>query len=187
MTGFVLALRWRTSPAMARDAWKRDSAQFAPTDTVGDVRARLAAARGSTADLAADFDPELWLCDDEGRPATQQATRPSTILRWTCTTCPSALRDSQENGEPVAVFVFTFPLAATVAPFAAPAVSVRARRTPFLLTTPCSWSFFRLHAVVLERRNNARRARRRLDALSASPVPGLCGSRATPRGSCPAP
>jgi hypothetical protein len=126
MTGFVLTLRWRTSPAMACDAWKRDSVQFAPTDTVDDVRARLAAARGSTAELAADYDPELWLCD-ENDVLTTPLDAPD-ILEWTPSTCARVLTERHDNQRRKAVMVFTLPPAATGPPPGSAAVPVSTQR-----------------------------------------------------------
>ncbi len=122
MAGFVVAFRWRTSPGLPRDQWKRDSAQFAPSDTVGDLRRRLAPLCGSTAELAADNDPELWLCDE--KEVLTQRVDALDILEWTPATCPRVLLERHYNSRRVAVLVFTFPPAA--APLPAPAaVAVR--------------------------------------------------------------
>jgi hypothetical protein len=103
----VLAFRWRTSALAPQPQWKRDTAQFAGKETVGDVRARLAVTRGSSADLAADIDPELWLCDDNETP-TQRQDAPD-LLEWTPATCPRALFERHASGRRKAVLVFTFP------------------------------------------------------------------------------
>ena len=104
----VLAFRWRTSALAQPPQWKRGTAQFAASETVDDVRARLAVARGSSADLAADADPELWLCDEDGAPTRRELVRPSILLAWTPATCPRSLVQLHPNGEPQAILLFTF-------------------------------------------------------------------------------
>ena len=105
----MLAFRWRTSALAQPKQWKRDTAQFAANETVGDVRRRLALTCGSSADVAADADPELWLCDEEGAPVRREAVRASVLLAWTPATCARDLFVAHANGEPRAVLVFTFP------------------------------------------------------------------------------
>ena len=104
----VLAFRWRTSALAQPVQWKRGTEEWA-MGTVDALRARLAVARGSSADLAADADPELWMCDEEGAPTRREAVRASVLLAWTPATCPRSLVQPHPNGEPQAVLLFTFP------------------------------------------------------------------------------
>ena len=104
----VLAFRWRTSALAPQTQWKRGTEEWA-SGTVDALRVRLAVARGSSADLAADVDPELWLCDDDGAPTKREPVRTSALLAWTPATCPRTLVHPHPNGEPQAILLFTFP------------------------------------------------------------------------------
>ena len=107
----VLAFRWRTNALAPQPQWKRGTAQFAVNETVDDLRRRLALTCGSSADLATDMDPELWLCDENETPM-QRVDAPD-LLEWTPETCPPALFERHQSGRRKAVLVFTFPPASS--------------------------------------------------------------------------
>lgn len=126
MASFVLSFWWRRSSASASAAaeavaaaaaaeqeetevWAMGAEKFRDDDTLDNLRLRVAAQRGFTLAEASTCGLELWLCDGEGRLATLQPTRQAEVLRWTCATCPTALRKVQENGVPEAAIAFTFP------------------------------------------------------------------------------
>ena len=107
---------------------------FASNETVDEVRARLAVARGSTEDDAATVGPELWLCDAATEaPTVRTDDAPKRILEWTRATCAPALFECHPGGARKAVLVFTFPPARST-------YQARSRRARAALVVPFSSS-----------------------------------------------
>jgi len=105
----VVAFRWRTSAAAQPAQWKRGTHEWV-SGTLDDLRRALAPTCGSTAELAADHDPQLWACDHSGNVAPEREDIPADVLlSWTPATCPPELFRPHENGRPRAVLLFTFP------------------------------------------------------------------------------
>jgi hypothetical protein len=117
MENKVVAFRWRTTPDDNQcEGWVRDSTRASADKTVGDLRRRLAPDCGSTAALASRHDPELWYCDENGRPTKRdKSVVAEEVLAWTPATAPDTLFAKHTNKRPCAVLVFTFP-PANVAP-----------------------------------------------------------------------
>jgi hypothetical protein len=102
----VVVFRWRTSTLAPPEQWKRGTEEWA-SGTVDTLRRPIGLSCGSSADLAADVDPELWLCDESETP-TERVNAPDA-LEWTPATCPRLLFERHPSGRRKAVLLFTFP------------------------------------------------------------------------------
>ena len=105
----VVAFRWRTSATAPPAQWKRGAHEWT-SGTLADLRRALAPTCGSAAELAADYDPSLWVSDRNGNVAPEpEDIAADVLLSWTPTTCTGELFTRHANGRPRAVLLFTFP------------------------------------------------------------------------------
>ena len=140
----TLPLRWRTAPDEAPTAWRTDSTAW--TGTVADVRRALAPTCGSDVALAAEYAPELWLCDESGALSKPKPpVGPARLLTWTNTTCGDArLLDRYANGTRKAFVLFTFPPAdASAAPSSKRARTAAAPEVDWAAIKADTLAFFR--------------------------------------------